>query len=408
MPRDWLSSQEAAARLGIRPQTLYAYVSRGLLESQSVPGSGRRARYPRSEVERLAARTGKGGRAGSLDVLIDTELTLVDPAGRLLYRGWDVPTAAVEASFERVAEWLWTGIDPGEPELWALPSIQARVRRVTAALPGGATPVDFLRAAALTLAAGDPMRSDRRPDTVRSVGRALITSFADVLAPAAGRPMALTLGPGRRRASSVAGRLWTGLAPRAPRPADVGCLNTALVLLADHDLAPSTLAARVTASTWADPYLVVQAGLAALGGTTHGGTANTVEQLLHSAEQHGIETVMGAAFAGSAGLPGFGHRIYTEADPRAQVLLTSLFRTPGPAKRLRLIENLLELTGQAHLPEPNIDFALGAMSYVHALRTGSGETIVAVARTAGWLAHALEEYPHQSRFRPKGVYTGPR
>lgn len=194
----------AAARLGVKPQTLYAYVSRGLLESQSVPGSGRRARYRRLEVERLAARTGKGGRAGSLDVVIDTECPRRSRRAAALPR-LGRPDAAVEASFERVAEWLWTGLDPGEPELWALPSIQARVRRVTAALPSGATPVDRLRAAALTLAAGDPMRSDRRGDLV---------PISTGVSAAPGRRVADDGGPGGRRARSASGHPVAGAGVR--------------------------------------------------------------------------------------------------------------------------------------------------------------------------------------------------
>src|SRR5579875_4098739 len=100
----WLSAAQAADRLGVRPQTLYAYVSRGLLRSHPVPGPGRASRYERAEVERLAARTRPpGGRAGALEVVIDTGLTLLDPAGHLYYRGWDATSACRTASYERVA-----------------------------------------------------------------------------------------------------------------------------------------------------------------------------------------------------------------------------------------------------------------------------------------------------------------
>src|SRR4051812_6308672 len=112
-----MSTTEATARLGVKPQTLYAYVSRGVLRSERVPGQ-RQSRFLRSDVERLAAKSRAGGRAGRLEVIIDTELTLLDPAGRLSYRGWDVTDAAATSSYEEVAQWLWTGERDGKPAPW--------------------------------------------------------------------------------------------------------------------------------------------------------------------------------------------------------------------------------------------------------------------------------------------------
>src|SRR3954453_13424747 len=104
-----MTADAAAARLGGKPQTLYAYVSRGLVHSEPVPGT-RRSRFLRSDVERLAARQRGGGRAGGLEVIVETELTLLDPAGHLSYRGWDVADAVADgAPFEEVASWLWSG-----------------------------------------------------------------------------------------------------------------------------------------------------------------------------------------------------------------------------------------------------------------------------------------------------------
>src|SRR4051794_3913178 len=104
----WLTAEQAAARLGVKAETLYAYVSRGALTSEREPGT-RRSRYLLADVERLAARRRSGGRAGGLDIIVETALTRLDPTGRLYYRGWDVDDAVREAGFEEVANWLWTG-----------------------------------------------------------------------------------------------------------------------------------------------------------------------------------------------------------------------------------------------------------------------------------------------------------
>ena len=90
----WMTSEEATRRLGVKPETLYAYVSRGVIRSERVPGQ-RRSRFLAVDVERHAARSRIGGRAGGLEVVVETELTLLDPEGRLSYRGWDVVEALI-------------------------------------------------------------------------------------------------------------------------------------------------------------------------------------------------------------------------------------------------------------------------------------------------------------------------
>src|SRR5689334_15328477 len=105
---EWLSSEAAAARLHVKPETLYAYVSRGMIRSERMAGS-RRSRFSRGDVERIAARQRGGGRAGALEVVVETSLTLLDPAGSLYYRGWDVgDIVAARVPFEAVASWLWS------------------------------------------------------------------------------------------------------------------------------------------------------------------------------------------------------------------------------------------------------------------------------------------------------------
>src|SRR5258706_7092603 len=102
----WMTSEAAAQRLGVKPETLYAYVSRGTVQGERVPGS-RRSRFLRADVERLAGRQRGGGRAGGLEVIVETDLTMLDPSGVLAYRGWDVVDAVADATFEEVASWLW-------------------------------------------------------------------------------------------------------------------------------------------------------------------------------------------------------------------------------------------------------------------------------------------------------------
>jgi citrate synthase len=393
---EWMTSEAAASRLRVKPETLYAYVSRGLVRSERVPGT-RRSRFLRADVERLAARRRAGGRSGGLEVIVETDLTLLDPTGALYYRGWNVADAVAEgATFEEVAGWLWSG-DRSRPGFDAPPAMLAVARRVTDALSDQPR-MDRMRAVVAASRHTDPLRDDRRPGAVALTGRALVGTLVESLPVVSGAAPP----PG----SSVARRLWARLSPRRATAPLVQLLDTALVLLADHELAASTLAARITASTWADPYLVVEAGLAALGGPLHGGASGGARRLI--AEVDGGTTsaaeAIGRRLRDEQRIPGFGHRIYQERDPRAEILLGAL---AGAGCRLDAEDDLLATMRSRGLPFPNVDFAVASLAERHDMVDGAGEIIFAVARTAGWLAHAIEEYPHRLRFRGRATYTGP-
>ena len=389
-----LTTAETARRLGVKPQTVYAYVSRGML-TRHRDSDGRRSRFDPTEVERLAGRARHGGRAGALEVVVDTELTLIDAGGHLYFRGRDATELARFRSFEQVAELLWESGDAHTP--WRAPVEMVTVcEDAQAALPAGARPVDRMRVIAAAAAATDPLRDDRRPAAVRAVGRTLIATLVDAL-PAHSAP----------RDASIAARLWSRLADAPPSPAAINTLDAALVLLADHELAASTLAARVAASAWADPYLVVLTGLSALGGALHGASAGAVEALLASIEApEDAGTVLGERLRADGRLPGFGLGVYRARDPRADAILDLLPRASDP-DRLAVAETVVALAGRQDGPAPNVDFALGALSVGCGLRPGSAEAIFSLARVAGLVAHAIEEYPHRLRFRPRAAYTGP-
>lgn len=387
----WMSSEAASVRLGIKAETLYAYVSRGMVQSERVPGT-RRSRFLRSDIERLAARRRSGGRAGGLEVIIETELTLLDPSGRLYYRGWDV-TAAVDESapFEQVASWLWTGVRSSEP-FTAPEAMTAAGTQVDAALRDQPV-LDRMRAVVAAARHADPLRDDRRPEAVAMTGRALIATVVECLPRAGRHPVAVD--------ASLAERLWGRLSPESPSSGSIPVLNAALVLMADHELAASTLAARVAASTWADPYLVVQAALAALGGPLHGGASSRARALIREVDAGTTAAeAIGQRLRDGELVPGFGHRIYRDRDPRAEKLLELL--AGDMAVEQQLITTMLD----RGLPFPNIDFAIAALAERHDMIDEAQDIIFACARIVGWLAHAAEEYQHRLRFRTRAVYTG--
>jgi citrate synthase len=259
------------------------------------------------------------------------------------------------------------------------------------------------------LAAADPLRLHLDPPAVIDAARSIIAGMVDCL-PAAGAPNgAGDALPGPPPADgTVAARLWPRLCPRRPSPRLLEALRAALVLLADHELAASTLAARVAASVRADPYAVVATGLGALGGALHGGASLAAETMLAAARRPAdAPRAVGELLRRGERIPGFGHFVYESGDPRAVLLLAQVRRAAPASARLAVADAVLAEMRRRSLPEPNIDFALAVLAGVAGMIPGAGEAVFAVARTAGWLAHALEEYARRTPLRPRALYTGP-
>jgi citrate synthase len=408
-----LTTAEAAARLGVKPATLYAYVSRGLLGRERSPG-GRTSTFDPAEVERLTRRghAGRRGRRPAAELVVESAVTAIE-GGALWYRGRPATELAATRTFEEVAEWLWSGRFPDPMAPWrAGVAALAAGRRAQAALPEGALPLERLRVIAAALAAGDDLRLELRPAAVAAAGRALIAGLAGCL-PRLGRPPA--------RDAGIAARLWACLSPMDPGPALLAVLDAALVLVADHELAASTMAARVAASVRADPYAVVSAGLAAASGSLHGGASLAVEALLAEIDRPGAARpaaasrrareragrVLGERLRRGERLRGFGHPLYPDGDPRAAHLLARLRQAAAGSPRMAVVDALVAATRRRGLPPPNVDLALAALGHVAGMTRGAGEAIFAVGRAAGWLAHALEEYKRGTPIRLRAVYTGP-
>ncbi len=399
--RRLLSAREAAEVLSVKPASLYAYVSRGVLPRHRRPGD-RGSWFDPVAVDRLAAR-GRGAVAAAArtrrELRIESAVTAIEPTGHA-YRGHSALELAGAVSFERVAELLWTGALPdGEPR-WTADRDQLAIgRAVQRVLPRRVLPFDRLRLVTAALAGADPFRLDLRPEAVALAARRLLVTLVETL-------------PARRAAavpSRLAARLWNRLAARAPSPAAVGLLDAALVLLADHELAGSTLAVRIAAAYRADPYGAVSAGFGVLGGALHGAASLAAEAMLADVATAGDPApVIDRTLRRGERLPGLGHPLYPDGDPRAACLLDHLRRATPRAPRLRRVESLLAATRARGFPPPNVDLALAAVTHVLELPRGTGELLFALARIAGWVAHALEEYEHPSPLRPRAVYTGVR
>ncbi|MFF3568460.1 citrate/2-methylcitrate synthase [Nocardia jiangxiensis] len=313
---------------------------------------------------------------------------------RPYYRGRDALELAAGHRFEEVAEWLWCG-ELTSTAPWRCPAdAVAAARAVQAGLPAGLLPLDRLQVAVTALAISDPMRFQRDPAVVAAIGRTLIAGMVEAL-PALSDPVA----------ESISALLWSRLSPRPPSgEPELRLVDTALILLADHELAASTFAARVAASVRADPYAVVGCGLGVLGGPMHGGSSPAVERMLAEiAEPALVPRVIGDRLRRGERIPGFGHTVYKNGDARGTHLWNLLRPMASGHPAIVLAEAVRTELRSRRLPEFNCDFPLAVLGIVFGMVPGAGETLFAVARTAGWLAHALEEYASGVLIRPRAI-----
>jgi citrate synthase len=374
----WLPSEEAARLLGVKVSTLYAYVSRGLLASHPEPG-GRRSLFDLDDIERLAARRSAGRQTDGRLTTITTGVTQLRRDGPW-YRGRPATELASRMTFEEVAALLWeVGPDLGECPLAGVP--------------------DRMRWALVMCGATDPARTDLRPAALARMARRVIAALSEVAGVRSWPvdqdqpvvpPISLRLAD---RLAGGAGGQWAA------------ALNTALVLMADHELATSTMAVRVAASTRADLYDALLAGLATLAGPLHGAASQGAYDLLVAVEREGALNAFNHVLASHSTLPGFGHTIYREGDPRFR----PLWEVASPLlsdERRGLFAEVLERAAAHGVPPPNCDLALAALSWGTGMPSDAGRTLFTVARVAGWTAHYQEELSERPlRFRVPAVYS---
>ncbi len=387
-----ISAAEAASRLGVKRETIYAYVSRGLLTSERHI-DGKSSTFDPAEIERF--RRGKNDRRpGRLEVSVASAITEVTD-GSVSYRGHALADLVRAGHhYEEIAELLWTG-SLGFAGAWPTDErVHAAVQPAVDALVPTATAIDRMMAGVVAAAASDPFRDDRSVHGVTSSGRILTSTIVEAL------PLAARSG----RGTQLAERLWRRLARSGSDQWPL--LNLAMVVLADHGMATSTLAARLAASTRSGPHAILLAGLGAVAGPLHGAASRVVHELFSDAEIHGPEAALATVIQRDGKVPGIGHFIHRSSDPRHDLLMDQLADADLDPPRMDVVASIVSLTSERIPVAPNVDLALGALTYMADMPPDAGEVIFAIARSAGWLAHALEEYEETPiRFRPVGRYV---
>jgi citrate synthase len=411
MDEQWVSSSEAIHILGVKRETLYAYASRGLVASR--PGErGRPRRYWRGDLERLKARrdarAGHGAvAAGALrwgEPVLDSAITHVSEAGPV-YRGHAaVDLAAVGLDFESVAELLWTGALPSVPPRWSGPKPGFDARLASRLLADGPSPLDAMSLVVALLRGSSSVRAPLADEDELAEARRLVPLLA--------ASAALVDGPDRMEHALAFERVAAITAVALgiePRREAVAAIDKALVLIADHELNVSTFTARIAASAATDLLGCISAALSVLSGPRHGGMSNRLEELLDSIDgPRDVPRLLASRLPLGEAIPGFGHPLYPKGDPRALPLLDAARKSRAPdelePRRRTLLSLVDELERRRHAA-PTIDVGLVSTRLRLGLPKGSAAHLFAVGRSAGWIAHILEQRRQGGLLRPRARYV---
>lgn len=390
-PPLYLSAGQASAELAISPATLYAYVSRGLIRSE--PGENPRSRRYRAEdVRTLKNRRapmveGQGLKAADLPVL-DSAVSTITEDGPI-YRGVNAVTLSQTATFEQASTLLWDSKSADPFAKSNVPVVSSAMKKILEATRDA--PAMDRAVAVLSLAAeADPRAYNSVTEGRAATGARILRLVIAAMIGTAPSPDPL---------HEQIAKAW---APKNKHAEDL--IRRALVLLADHELNASTFTVRCAASTGISLYDAVIAGLVALKGPRHGGAGPLASKMVDTMITGDIASIVRERVSLGERFAGFGHMIYRHGDPRGTSLLDVLARA-GADKRLttEVPDRIAEATG-AHA---NIDYALAVMCRTLEMPHGSETPIFAMARLAGWIAHASEQLESLTLIRPRARYVGP-
>lgn len=385
----YYSAEEAASRLGVSRNTLYAYVSRGLIRSEQDSIQKRTRRYHAQDVERLAKRSEihkapltaleKATDWGA--PILDSAITLIED-DRFYYRGKSVIELAERGIFEETITLLW------ESDYWRQQADQAVQNIIEESLnqvPLGQWPVDTFLSVLSRLNDRDLKAFSFDSETCVKAGNAMLHGLLRIITGCwSDLPIASTLAKHWQLDSEYQ-----------------ALIDAALTLVADHELNMSSFVARCTASAGGSPYAAVAAATHAFFGRRHGGNTERIYGLFNEADGHdGIFAVIASRLKRGDSTPGFGHRLYN-IDPRAEYILK---RLPGSRGEVRaVLDASRELLGERY---PSVDLALLLLERELALPRKAGVLIFYLGRIVGWVAHIREQYQQGTPIRPRARYIG--
>jgi citrate synthase len=351
-----------------------------------------------------------------------TAISMVDPAGHLLYRGYDIDDLAAHASYEEVAYLLLNGELPNREALARFSDATVKERSLSPFLlrlvddMKSATPMDAMRTVVSASALDDPDEGDNTHAANYRKSIRLVAKMPTIVAAYMRRRKGLEPIPPDPRKRHAENFAWMAFGDRTAKDA-AQILNVAFILQADHGFNASTFTARVVAGTNADMHAAISAALAALKGPLHGGaTDGTMKQLHEIGSPDRAEAYVRQLFAKKGKLSGWGHRVYKDFDPRAKHLhrmARELASRSANGTLVEIQERLQEVVPrlwQGHSVKlfPNVDYYAATTYNLLGIDADLGTSIFAIGRMAGWCAHVTEQHDDNRLIRPESEYTGAR
>ncbi len=405
-----LTAQEAANELGISLDTLYAYVSRGLIRSEASDGQKRSRWYHLEDVQRLKKRKGEYRHpdkvaAGAMQAgtpVMESAITIITD-DRFYYRGYDALTLATTHTVEQVAALIWTGDAAKEHALFLrtpTENMLARYHKIRSHL-AGLTPLEAFQVCLPLAALDDIAAYDLRAEAVAQTGARILQLLATVAA------------DGQCVTHGIAQTVQQGWVPHDEQA--IALLTAAFILCADQELNVTSFTARCVASAGSTPYAVVSSGLSALQGIKHAGQTERIEAFLRETDAPAnVRSSMTSLLKRGEPIPGFGEVVpgfgsvfYPTGDPRGKLLLelTAQAYPQDPAVLLaqRVTEETYNLLGE----RPTVFFGLVTLAHALRLPPGGAIALFALGRTIGWIGHSIEQYQANQVLRPRARYIGP-